>query len=287
MLNTFSFKEHMLGKLFGSDKDKITETLSYPDKGVIYSITGKEMYFREAAYSITSLKKYNPGIHVTLFTENKKFKCEGINSYRYIPNDIHPLKLKVRGMMQSPYKQTLFLDSDILVLDEITELFDFLKDTHFALAPNPKWEKDDDKIKYIPGEGKIGFNTGFVLYRNDSPSFNYLVKWYDFLMAQDESDMWPGHNCDQWHFNKLYSGKNLHRKMGVDIQILDHEVWNVRHHAFNYLIESGLQDKIKVAHDHRIFNDDSPWPFFNRFLKKNVKYKYEAVQDDKPPKQTL
>ncbi|EHK02479.1 hypothetical protein HRED_04318, partial [Candidatus Haloredivivus sp. G17] len=45
---------------------------------------------------------------------------------------------KIQYMDKSPFNKTLLLDTDTLIVDDITELFDLLEQFDIAFAHNPK-----------------------------------------------------------------------------------------------------------------------------------------------------
>ena len=96
------------------------------DCGFIYIAFG-ELYFREAVKSAEILKRYtNYPIHI--FTDQKvlikEFK-EAFFSFEII--QISHKRSKVDYISLSPFDKTIYLDSDIVVDNEIDELFKVLE----------------------------------------------------------------------------------------------------------------------------------------------------------------
>ncbi len=232
------------------------------EQGVIYTSVKSEFRRDEALYSARSLKRYNPDINVTFFTDSEEFTNPVFDKIVYCSSAENPLKCKIKNFFKSPYKKTLYLDTDTLVLGEITHLFDLLDEYNFVLSPNPRLDTGKKTPEYIPGNPKKGYNTGLVLYNDKKLTKKYLKKWFDYLDCRDDDDMWPGHYGDQFHFNDLEARLNLPSKMGVKIYKLNHEIYNVRHHAYKYLNETGRIKDVLIAHDHRIYKDECPFPYF-------------------------
>ena len=89
-------------------------------KGVLYIAFGK-VFVKECLFSIQSLKRYNPDIPIALFTD-----CEVNDSSIDILKIIKPkhLRSKVDFVSQSPFEKTLYLDSDTVIVHDISDMFD-------------------------------------------------------------------------------------------------------------------------------------------------------------------
>jgi hypothetical protein len=92
---------------------------------------------------------------------------------------------KLRCLAQSPYDQTLFLDSDTFVVADVSELFDLLDRFHLAAT------HDRSYVDWFPPEAGVPapfreFNTGVIVYRKSDEIgrfFNDCLAWYDKLSA--------------------------------------------------------------------------------------------------------
>ena len=105
-----------------SQKGQISNrSLSVNENGFLYIVTG-EGYAQECLFSIKSLKKYN-NEKICVFSEEKyrnifKDDCD----YFFIINS-KLQRPKVEYISQSPFKNTVYLDSDTFINANITDLF--------------------------------------------------------------------------------------------------------------------------------------------------------------------
>ena len=113
-------------------------------KGVIYIVSGDIKFYKECLYSAKTLKKHNPKIPITVFTDKTTFKkSKDINNIVILSENINPHKLKIKAIQESPYEKTLFIDTDTQIVNSIMELFDFLDfyDLGIANRNKCKWGK--------------------------------------------------------------------------------------------------------------------------------------------------
>lgn len=100
------------------------------DKGVLYCATG-EHYLAKANLSRESLKKIHPGIKTAVATPDKIDPGAGWDVVFPLRNeDDIPEKLKMhyklQALLNSPFRKTLYLDSDTYILNPIDDLFQLL-----------------------------------------------------------------------------------------------------------------------------------------------------------------
>src|SRR5215216_6245967 len=98
--------------------------------GIVYVATGKK-YIEEATLSASSVKRWMPGVPITVFTDQSSAgSC--FDTVVPVTSCGDGFKDKVLFMAQSPYDRTLFLDTDTYLCGSVQELFDLLG--HFDLA---------------------------------------------------------------------------------------------------------------------------------------------------------
>ena len=91
--------------------------------GLILCAGGKNQYINEARYAAKTFKRFNPTIPVTLFTD-QNITAHGEFDRIIIETGLgHPQKLKMHGMLHTPYERTLYLDSDTRTCGSLAELF--------------------------------------------------------------------------------------------------------------------------------------------------------------------
>ena len=94
-----------------------------PDQGVIYYATG-EQHIRQAAISAKSVKKHTD-LHVTLYAD-RGAESPYIDSVVEITPSGHPFYDRIDYFKQTPYDQTIYLDTDTYVVGDITPIFEVL-----------------------------------------------------------------------------------------------------------------------------------------------------------------
>lgn len=90
-------------------------------RGVIYISTGDRSY-EEALMSIRSLKQTNPGLSVTLCTDNREVDAI-VGQVVIIENPHYSVQDKALNIWRTPYQETLYLDSDTFVTGSLDEVF--------------------------------------------------------------------------------------------------------------------------------------------------------------------
>ena len=141
-------------------------------RGVIYVATGRK-YVDEATRSIASLKRFMPDIHATIFTD-LGVESESFDRVLNIDKSGDGKRDKITSMSQTPYDQTLYLDSDTYICGEISELFDLLDAFDVATTPDVNWN-------YYP-IADVPFcypelNTGVVLYKQSVEMTRFFDAW--------------------------------------------------------------------------------------------------------------
>lgn len=156
--------------------------------GVIYIATGQR-YAAEAARSLASLRRHEPDLPVTLFTDVRQ-EHPGFTSVVYVEDHRnHPRKAfyaKVAHMGDSPYERTLFLDTDTHVCGSVREVFDVLDRFEFAGAHAPK--RIPGRKSGLPQVVPASFtqlNSGVLLFRKSKPVAALLADWLTRYHAHD------------------------------------------------------------------------------------------------------
>lgn len=114
------------------------------EKGYLYAALG-ESCFREAIISATSLRRVTPHAHITLVTDQDAsgFYCfdsvivkqpVAISDCQHINGRYY----KITSMIESPYQQTLFLDTDTYLCDQVLEIFRLLDFCDLCMVPAPR-----------------------------------------------------------------------------------------------------------------------------------------------------
>jgi tetratricopeptide (TPR) repeat protein len=142
-----------------------------PSRGIIYSASG-ERFIAEAIASARSSLRFNRVPHFVYGDRPPAEPAEGIYFVRF-ESCGNPYLDKIRNIAQMPFGQTIFLDTDTYVVDNIDELFDLLERFDLAAAQAPGYTGDDRG----PSEAFYEFNTGVIPYRGTGAVGEFLANW--------------------------------------------------------------------------------------------------------------
>lgn len=163
--------------LFKNRKRSIEENKIY-SKGYVYTAFGQNFY-KECINSV-KLLKLTTTLPIHLFTDQKVSEEEKLLFYsiNYVPN-LHA-RSKVDYIGLSPFNKTIYLDTDVIVVKKIDELFDLL-DKYNILATLDTARKRENISKKISEYSKIPYSFGEVnsglLCFNDFAKENIIKKW--------------------------------------------------------------------------------------------------------------
>lgn len=144
--------------------------------GVIYIATGEE-FVAEARNSARSLKQAVPGVSICLISDVQEEHPEFDG--RIVVDDPHyGFRDKVEYMSESPYDKTIYLDTDVHVYSDISNLFNILDEFDVAAAHNGAGISDRREtydIEEIP-DSFPEYNTGIVAYDTGKMS-EFATEW--------------------------------------------------------------------------------------------------------------
>lgn len=218
--------------------------------------SSKKSILRDVLSSINSLKKSNPNLNVTVFSDFDKelFSESSVDKIIPIKNDFGFIP-KVFGIKNSPYKKTIFLDCDTYVAQDISCLFNELESFDFCVGT-------EFLDKQILNTGVLAFN------KKNNSLLNFLDLWLDQMLstkAKAISDQKKFSNKtpdDQGCFNGILrmqhknpDGKPYFIKNMINISkslhwnILDNKIWNCRNTQYKHLLESDWDfNQTKIFH---------------------------------------
>lgn len=153
------------------------------EKGYLYIAFG-ESFTREALMSIKSLKRFNSE-PVALFTDSDQ--TEEIKSLVDIYAKINPshIRAKVDFIDKSPFQKTVYLDSDTLIVRNISDMFDVLDRFDVALT-NDYARKRLKYTRLIPEYAEIPYsfsevNGGILAFNNSLETKTFFAMWREYF----------------------------------------------------------------------------------------------------------
>lgn len=150
--------------------------------GVIFVATGE--YARAAVEAAASIRKHCPDLGICLFTDHQGFPAENFDHIAPIENP--HMRSKVDYLMLSPFERTLYLDTDIRIVEDIREMFTLLErfDIGIAHANARNQRSTNERWRCVIPESFPQMNSGVIIYKN-SPAVMQL--WRDWSRYYPET----------------------------------------------------------------------------------------------------
>lgn len=151
------------------------------NKGVLYIAFGKN-FIKEMLFSAESVKRHCPNMHITVFAD-RLVESEFIDDCKIIK--VNHIRAKVDYIDQTPYDQTLFLDTDTLIDHNVEEMFGLLEKYDLAICHDLARKRDNVSQK-IPEYGKIpyGFsevNPGVIVFKKNIAVLGFFELWKKYF----------------------------------------------------------------------------------------------------------
>jgi hypothetical protein len=157
-------------------------SISSDENGFLYIVTG-DGYAKECLFSIKSLKECNSE-KICVFSEERyrdmfELECDyffSINSKLQRP--------KVEYISQSPFKNTVYLDSDTFINENISDLFQLLNKYDFGgVFCNSRKRENYSKLISKYSDIPYSFsevNTGVMVFNNSNEVKDLFRKWHEY-----------------------------------------------------------------------------------------------------------
>ncbi len=144
-------------------------------RGVLYVATGRA-HAEAARASAASVRRTNPDLGVALFTDQA---VEGPEFDRVEPVASPHIRSKVDYLAETPFAETLFLDTDTRVLGPLAELFRLLERFDLALAQRAHVPASPAKAVWrhaVPSSFPQS-NSGVLLYGSSPAALGFMAEW--------------------------------------------------------------------------------------------------------------
>lgn len=153
--------------------------------GIIFIAIG-EKWIQEACRAASGVRHFMADIPITVFADHE-FNSPFIEKVVAGIPGVNPLLTKTKWMSQSPYDQTLFLDTDITLCDSIDDIFMLLNRFDLAVPHAPYRLANmglpgvfpDFLSEDIPACFP-GMNTGMLLFKKSLKVQDLFCKWNDY-----------------------------------------------------------------------------------------------------------
>lgn len=147
-----------------------------PEKdGVIFVAT--DDYARAAVEAAASIRKHCPGLGIQLFTNQRDIPTGIFDEVSTIKNP--HMRSKVDYLTLAPFERTLYLDTDIRIVEDIREMFTLLDrfDLAFAHAQARNQPSTNELWRCRIPEAFPQMNSGVILYRNSPKVLQLFNEW--------------------------------------------------------------------------------------------------------------
>ena len=143
-------------------------------KGLIYIATGQKSV-EEACVSALRAKQCMPELPITLITD-LRISERIFHIVEYIEDPHFGMADKVWNINRSPYRDTLYLDSDTYVVSDVREIFTLLERFDFAASHSPY--RATCHLDEVP-ECFPEYNSGVLLFRQSEKTRNMFRRWQE------------------------------------------------------------------------------------------------------------
>jgi hypothetical protein len=161
--------------------------------GVVIVATGQK-YREEAEVLIQSLTSVSPDLPVTVFSDSSTPVSDAPHVTTVVlPSPTFTTADKIAALALRPYRHTLLLDSDTVVLEDISGMFSVLQGCDVA-AVHDTWREAR------PGSPPLVFpepNTGVLLIDDTPAADRFLELWEKNYVSGKETWTGPSHYSDQ------------------------------------------------------------------------------------------
>jgi hypothetical protein len=147
------------------------------EQGVIYVATGRS-YIRDAEQSALSLKRMHPDLPVCLFSD-QELPSPVFDLFRKI--DSPHRRSKISCMGQSPFRKTLFLDTDTRIVGNVAEPLQLLERFDIAMCHGKvrlasRMERKNYRTADVPASF-FPYNSGVMYFRRTEAVDRLFADW--------------------------------------------------------------------------------------------------------------
>ncbi len=161
--------------------------MTYSNSGVFYVAAGQK-YINEACNSAKSLKKINPSINISLVCNKTPEEKDLFEQIILVDERVtcrnEGLLFKVNHLyFSSPYKKTMFVDTDTFFADDCENGFEILEYFDIALVQAPV----DTHYPVLDSGQKIPckpLNTGVILFNKNETNDQLFKTWIELYSSK-------------------------------------------------------------------------------------------------------
>lgn len=157
-------------------------------KGFLYAATGPR-FIAEACDSARRVRDLMPGVPLAIASDAKP-ESGLFDHWIPIEDPRGTFADKIAPLAQTPFEDTVFLDTDTYLCEPVPELFELLSRCDIAMAHAPMRYTGEVPVPAAFSE----FNTGVIAYRASGKNFELFSRWLEHHAGQV---LRTGDPCDQ------------------------------------------------------------------------------------------
>lgn len=140
-----------------------------PSRGILYIATDDEYLeeARESAARVSELMDHPIAVIAHRDVDDPVFDHVIIDD-----SPTETFAEKPRNFRRTPFDETLYLDTDTYLVDDVSELFDVLEGHDLAVAPS----QSNDLVQGVPAP-RTQYNTGVVSYGSNEAVREFFSNW--------------------------------------------------------------------------------------------------------------
>ena len=204
--------------------------------GYVYVASLSKAYYKAAVDSAVSLRAHYPEANITLFTHEVFLKESDRKIFSNVVTGIpvHP-RAKMWGMARSPYRNTLYIDSDTEIRSvNIKNVFDILENNDIMFT---KIIPHVAVSRTIDSENELEYHGGVILYNDRKLTTQLIEDWYD-LYAEQKECRWNKSKFSMYNprmqpwdqFTVWYLLNKVEKYQGIK-----HDFFPAGGHSYNYI----------------------------------------------------
>ncbi|MFB6187584.1 MAG: putative nucleotide-diphospho-sugar transferase, partial [Halobacteriaceae archaeon] len=166
-------------------------------QGILYIATGEE-YIDQARQSAESVQQYMD-VPIALVTD-RPLETEIFDCIIEVDDPDHSFIDKPKYIDKTPFDKTIYLDTDISILDDISELFEMLNQCDIAVSVDPyeaelrlnqqkEFTRDENQsFTDVPISVPI-YQTGVIVFSDNDRTKALFERWLEIHQSNNiESD---------------------------------------------------------------------------------------------------
>jgi len=214
------------------------------DRGILYVAIGDQ--FLQEANQAAARAARTTDLPISIVT-HRDVNPDFYDQVIVDENPTYSVSDKSRNLLKSPYEETLYMDSDTFMVEEVTGIFDCLQESSLAVTLDPhegslysgNYNVDDAIPQSFPE-----FQTGVIVYRQHRETQEFIENWVNNHPGPD----YP----DQLSFRKTLYERDL-----------DIDLFSAR---YNALMANVVNGPVKIIHDNNRNLSDVSQPELDRIL---------------------